>query len=101
MNMDRMSERRPTTEPATVRATGTMRPIIAVTTVAGLGLLALHVGQQTTVQSAWQQAATDCSNAAEALTTAGTAVSKAGRSVVSAGRETADVWRQCAQSRAA
>lgn len=101
MNIDRMSERRPTTEPVIVRSAGTMRPIIAVTTVAGLGLLALHVGQQATVHSAWQQAATDCSSAAEALTTAGTAVSKAGRSVVKAGRETAAVWRQCAQSKAA
>lgn len=75
---------------------GAVRPVIAVTSVLGLGMLALHVGQQSAVQSAWQQAATDCTSAGEALATAASAVSKAGRSVVRASQETVAAWRQFA-----
>lgn len=75
---------------------GAVRPIIAVTSVLGLGMLVLHVGQQSAVQSAWQQAATDCTSAGEALATATSAVSKAGRSVVRASQETVAAWRQFA-----
>lgn len=85
-----------------VRTRGSaFRPVIAVTTLAGLGLLALQVGQQSNVQGAWQQAAADCSAAAEALSGATAAVSRAGHSVAKAGQETVAVWRQCAPSRAA
>lgn len=75
---------------------GAVRPVIAVTSVLGLGMLALHVEQQSAVQTAWQQAATDCASAGEALATATSAVSKAGRSVVRAGQETVTAWRKLA-----
>ena len=75
---------------------GAVRPVIAVTSVLGLGMLALHVGQQSAVQTAWQQAATDCASAGEALATATSAASKAGRSVVRAGQETVTAWRKLA-----
>lgn len=75
---------------------GAVRPVIAVTSVLGLGMLALHVGQQSAVQTAWQQAATDCASAGEALATATSAVSRAGRSVVRASQETATAWKKLA-----
>lgn len=80
-------------KPATVPG-GAARPVIVAAALVSLGLVAVHVGQQSSVQSAWQEAAKDCSSAIETVANAAKAVSRAGRSIAKAGQETAAAWRQ-------